>query len=84
MNVYYSGDQIKNEMDGASGTYGRQSRSTYISVEKPVGRRPLGRSRCRMEYNNKMNDGGVAWVHLVQDSDKWRAVFKKVIFFRFV
>jgi len=84
MNVYYSCDQIKNEMDGASGSHGRQSRSTYISEGKPVGRRPLGRRRCRMEYNSEMNDGGVDWVTLVQDRDKWRAVFNKVIFLRFV
>jgi len=77
MNVYYSVDQMKSEMGRASGTYGRQSRS----VGKPVGRRPLGRRRCRMECNSKMNDGGVDWVNLVQDRDKWRAVFKKVIFF---
>lgn len=76
--------KIKNEMDGASGAYGRQSRSTYISVEKPVGRRLLVRRRCRMEYNSKMNDAGVDCVHLVQDWNKWRAVFNKVIFFRFV
>jgi hypothetical protein len=55
-----------------------------ISVGKPVGRRPLGRRRCRMEYNIKMNDGGVDWFNLVQDRDKWRAVFNKVIFFHFL
>jgi len=37
-----------------------------------------------MEYNSKMNYEGVDWVHLVQDRNKWRAVFNKVIFFRFV
>jgi len=34
-----------------------------ISVGKTVGRRPLGRRTCRMEYNIKMNDG--EWTELI-------------------
>jgi hypothetical protein len=37
-------------------------RNAYrILVRKPEGKRPLGRLRCRWEYNIKMN-----WIHLAQ------------------
>jgi hypothetical protein len=47
-------------------------------VEKPEGRRPLGRPRRRWEDNIKMDLGevgwrGIYWIDLAQDRDRWRA-----------
>jgi hypothetical protein len=54
-------------------------RGAYNSlVERPEGRRPLGRPRRRWEENIKMDlrevgFGDVNWIHLAQDRDRWRA-----------
>jgi hypothetical protein len=55
-----------------------QRRCAYRAlVGKPEGRRPLGRPRHRWEDNIKMDllevGGGVEWIDLAQDRDKWRA-----------
>ena len=47
-------------------------------VGKAEGKRPLGRPRCRWEDNIKMDlqeggCGGMDWIGLVQDRDRWRA-----------
>jgi hypothetical protein len=45
----YQGDQIKNnEIDGASSTYGGRGAYRFL-VERPEGRRPLGRPRRRWD-----------------------------------
>jgi len=60
-------------------------RSVYgVWVGKPEGKRPLGRPRHRWEDNIKMNlqevrCGGVEWVELAQDRDRWRAVVNTVM-----
>jgi hypothetical protein len=59
-----------------------ERRGAYrVLVGKPEGRRPLGRPRRRREDNIKMNlrevgleVGGMDWIHLAQDRDRWRAV----------
>jgi hypothetical protein len=48
-------------------------------VGKPEGRRPVGRPRRRWEDNIKMDlrlggGGGVDWIDVAQDRDRWRAV----------
>jgi hypothetical protein len=48
-------------------------------VGKPEGRRPLGRPRRRWEDNIKMDlreagCGGMDWINLAQDRERWRAV----------
>jgi hypothetical protein len=48
-------------------------------VRKPDGRRPLGRSRYRWEDNIQMDLeevgwGGINWIDLVQDRDRWPAL----------
>jgi hypothetical protein len=53
-------------------------------VEKPEGRRPLGRPRSRWEDNIKMDlreigCGGAHWVDLAQERDRWRALVYTVM-----
>ena len=55
-----------------------------VLVGKPEGRRPLGRPRRRWEYNIKMDlqevgSGGVDWIELAQDMDRWRALVNEVM-----
>ena len=43
---------------------------------KPEGKRPLGRTRCRWEITINMDlqeggCGGVDWIKLAQDRDRW-------------
>jgi len=49
-----------------------------VLVEKPEGKRPLGRPRRRWEGNIKMDlrevGGGGDWMELAQDRDRWRAL----------
>jgi hypothetical protein len=40
--------------------------------------RPLGRPRCKWENNIKI-DGGMDWIDLAQDMQKWRAVVNAVM-----
>jgi hypothetical protein len=54
-----------------------------VLVGKPEGKRPLGRSRCRLKDNMKMNlqevGGGCEdWMELAQDRDRWRALVSMV------
>jgi len=48
-------------------------------VGKPEGKRPLGRPRCRWKDNINMDlqeegYGGMDWIELAQDRDRWRAL----------
>ena len=57
-----------------------EGRGVYkVLVEKPEGRRPLGRPRCRWENNIKMDlqevgCGGMNWTELAHDRDRRRAL----------
>jgi len=58
-----------------------------VLVEKPEGKRPLGRPRCRWEDNIKMDlqevVGGLGdWMELAEDRDRWRALVGTVRDFR--
>jgi hypothetical protein len=55
-----------------------------ILVGRPEGRRPLGRPRRRWEDNIKMDlqevgGGGLDWIDLAQDRDRWRALVSAVM-----
>jgi transcription termination factor 2 len=55
-----------------------------LLVGKPEGKRPLGRPRRRWVDNVKMDLleigwGGVDWIGLAQDRDKWRALVNAVV-----
>jgi hypothetical protein len=58
-----------------------------VLVEKPEGKRPLGRPRRRLEDNIKMNRQEVGggrgdWMDLAQDRDRWWALVGMVRDFR--
>jgi hypothetical protein len=58
-----------------------------ILVGKPEGKRPLRRPRHRWEDNIKMDLreigwGGIDWIDLAQDRDRWRALVNTVMNFR--
>jgi hypothetical protein len=64
-------------------------RGTYnILIGRPEGKRPLGRPRRRWEDNIKMDlkeigFGNVDWIHLAQDTERWRALMNTVMNLRF-
>jgi hypothetical protein len=57
-----------------------KDREVYkVLVEKPEGKRPLGRPRCRWEDGirrdrREIGWGGVDWIHLAEDRDQWQSV----------
>jgi len=56
-----------------------------VLVGKPESKRPLGRPRCRWEDNIKMDlqevgCGGMDWIELAQDRDRWQALVNAVMY----
>jgi hypothetical protein len=63
---------------------GERSGVHRVLVEKPEGKRPLGRPRRGWEDNIKMyfqkaGCGGMDWIELAQDRDRWRALVNAVM-----
>jgi sorting nexin-29 len=89
-NLYSSPDiirQIKSRRMRWAGHVARmgEGRNVYrVLVEKPEGKRLLERPRRRWEDGIKMDLreigwGGVEWIHLAEDRDRWRAVVNAVM-----
>jgi len=81
---------IKSRMRWGGGHVARigDRRGLYrILVVKPEGKRPLGRPRRRWEDNIKMDlqkegCGGMDWIAVAHDRDRWRAVANAVMSLR--
>jgi hypothetical protein len=55
-----------------------------VLVGKPEGKRPQGRPRRRWENNirmdlQKVGCGGIDWIWLAQDRDRWRTIANVVM-----
>jgi hypothetical protein len=58
-------------------------------VGKPEGKRPLGRGRHRCVggikiYLREIGWGGVDWIGLAKDRDKWRALVNTIMNLQFL
>jgi hypothetical protein len=62
-----------------------EERKVYkVAVRRPEGKRPLERPRRRWEGGIRMDLGefglgGVDWIRLAQDRDRWRSVVSAVM-----
>jgi hypothetical protein len=63
-----------------------EGRNVYRTLMgEPEGKRPLEKPRNRWEDGIKMDlreiggGGGMQWIHLAQDRDRWRAVVNAVM-----
>jgi hypothetical protein len=89
-NLYSSPDiirQVKSRRMRWAGHVARigEERKVYkVLVVKPEGKRPLGRPRRRWEDGIRMDLreiglGGVDWIRLAQDRDRWQVVVSAVM-----
>ena len=68
--------------------YGERRGVYRVLVGKHGVKRSLGRPRCRWEDNIKMDlqeveCGGIGWIDLAQDRDRWPLVVNAVMNLRF-
>jgi hypothetical protein len=64
--------------------HGEERKVYKVLARKPKGKRPLARPRHRWEDRIRMDLreidlGGVDWIRLAQDRDRWRAVVSVVM-----
>ena len=74
----------KNEMGWACSAYGGEESCTQGFGGKSEGKRQLGRSRLKWENHIKMDlqemgCGGVDWIDLAQDRDRWWALVNAAV-----
>jgi hypothetical protein len=75
-------------MGAAYSACGGEDKSIQILAGKHGRMKPLGTTRRNWEGNVKMDVreigwSGVDWINLAQDRDKWPALVKTVMLFRF-
>jgi hypothetical protein len=76
---------IKSRRNERSGTCSSDRNGVYRGlVGKPEGKRPLGRPRRKWDDNIKVDlqevvCGGMDWIGLAQDRDRWRAIVNAVM-----
>jgi hypothetical protein len=74
------GDKVKKNQTGGDLARKGDRRDVYrVLIGKPEGKRPLGRPRRRWQDNIKMDllevaCGGMDWIELSQERDRWRAL----------
>ena len=91
LNVQYSSPKIvrviksrRMRWAGQVARMGERREVCRVLVGKPGRKRPLGTPRCRWEDNIK-NDlqevgcGGMEWIELAQDRDRWRELVNAVM-----
>jgi hypothetical protein len=71
-------------MGRASSINGEKRNAYRILVREPEGKRQLGRPRRRWVDNiimdlREIGWGGMEWIDLVRDKDKWRALVNTVM-----
>jgi hypothetical protein len=73
-----------NEMGGSCSAYRGEEKRMQGLVGKSEGKRPLRIPRRRWDDNIKMDlqqvgCGGIGWIELAQDRDRWRALVNAVM-----